>query len=111
VKLLRRIPGDETISGADEAVSFFRGRRPETGARYNRLVQPTEASLTRQMISGFVAVVLVAGAAITSAAATRSQAHAPAPAGLMLKDIRVDVNKLPTEDFEDMSWVFSKRHF
>ena len=62
----------------------------------------------RQMISGFVAVVLIAGAAITSAAATRSPAHAAVPAGLMLKDIRVDVNKLPTEDFEDMSWVFSK---
>ena len=64
---------------------------------------------TRQMISGFVAMVLVAGAAITSASATwRSPAYAAAPAGLMLKDIRVDVNKLQTEDFEDMSWVFSK---
>jgi hypothetical protein len=68
---------------------------------------------TRQMISGFVAVVLVAGAAITSAAATRgSPAHAAIPNGsLMLKELVVDVNKLPTEDYEDMSLVFSKRHF
>ena len=65
---------------------------------------------TRQIVSGFVAVVLIAGAAVTSAAASRwsSPAHAAAPAGLMLKDIRVDVNKLAIEDYEDMSLVYSK---
>ena len=65
---------------------------------------------TRQMISGFVAVVLIAGAAVTSAAATRwSPAHAAVTNGsLMLKDIKVDVNKLPIDDYEDMSLVFFK---
>ena len=66
---------------------------------------------TRQMISGIVAVVLIAGAAVTSAAATwRSPAHAAVtPNGsLMLKDIKVDVTKLSLEDYEDMSLVFSK---
>ena len=64
---------------------------------------------TRQIVSGFVAVVLIAGAAVTSAAASRwSPARAAAPAGLMLKDIGVDVNKLAIEDYEDMSLVYSK---
>jgi hypothetical protein len=65
---------------------------------------------TRQMISGFVAVVLIAGAAVTSAAATwRSPAHAAVPNGsLMLKDIKADVSKLAIQDYEDMSLVFSK---
>ena len=64
---------------------------------------------TRQMISGFVAVVLIAGAAVTSAAATRGhRLMLLSPAGLMLQDIRVDMNKLAIEDYEDMSLVFSK---
>jgi len=65
---------------------------------------------TRQMISGFVAVVLIAGAAVTSAAATRgSPAHAAVPSnGLMLQDVRVDMNKLAINEYEDFSLVFSK---
>ncbi len=65
---------------------------------------------TRQMISGFVAVVLIAGAAAISAVATsHSPAHAAVINGsLMIEDIKVDMNKLPTEDYEDMSLVFSK---
>ena len=67
---------------------------------------------TRQMISGFVAVVLIAGAAVTSAAATstRSPAHAAVTSNgsLMLKDIKADVSKLSIENYEDMSLVFSK---
>ena len=64
---------------------------------------------TRQMISGFVAVVLIAGAAITSAAATRSPAHAAVSNGsLMLQDVRVDMNKLAINEYEDFSLVFSK---
>ena len=64
----------------------------------------------RQMISGFVAAILIAAAAVTSAAATRgTPAHAVTPTGsLMLKELVVDVNKLPTEDFEDLSLVYSK---
>ena len=65
---------------------------------------------TRQMISGFVAVVLIAGAAVTSAAATRgSPAHAAVTSnGLMLRDVRVDMNKLAINEYEDFSLVFSK---
>jgi hypothetical protein len=65
---------------------------------------------TRQMISGFVAVVLIAGAAVTSAAATwRSPPRVAVPDGsLMLKDIKADVSKLAIQDYEDMSLVFSK---
>ena len=66
---------------------------------------------TRQMISGFVAVVLIAGAAVNSAAATwRSPAHAAVTSnGLMLQDVRVDMNKLAINEYEDFSLVFSKR--
>ena len=65
---------------------------------------------TRQMISGFVAVVLIAGAAVTSAAATwRSPPRVAVPDGsLMLQDVRVDMNKLAINEYEDMSLVFSK---
>ena len=65
---------------------------------------------TRQMISGFVAVVLIAGAAITSAAATRgSQPHTAVTSnGLMLQDVRVDMSKLAINEYEDFSLVFSK---
>ena len=66
---------------------------------------------TRQMISGFVAVVLIAGAAVTSAAATRgSPAHAAVTSNgsLILKDIKTDVSKLAINEYEDMSLVFSK---
>ena len=66
---------------------------------------------TRQMISGFVAVVLIAGAAVTSAAATwRSPAHAAVTSNgsLMLEDIKADMSKLSIQDYEDMSLVFSK---
>jgi hypothetical protein len=66
---------------------------------------------TRQMIFGIVAVVLIAGAAVTSAAATwRSPAHAAftSNGSLMLADIKADVSKLSINDYEDMSLVFSK---
>ena len=66
--------------------------------------------ITRQMISGFVAAILIAGAAVTSAAATRgSPAHAAVTSnGLMLQDVRVDMNKLAINEYEDFSLVFSK---
>jgi hypothetical protein len=66
---------------------------------------------TRQMIFGIVAVVLIAGAAVTSAAATwRSPAHAAVTSNgsLMLAEIKADVRKLSIDDYEDMSLVFSK---
>ena len=66
---------------------------------------------THQTITGFVAVVLVAAAATAAAAtmrSTASSAHLPmAPAGIMLNELSVDVNKLPNEEFDDQSFVFS----
>jgi hypothetical protein len=63
-----------------------------------------------QVITGFVAVVLLAAAA-SATAAMRSPAPSTqiAPAGsMLLNELAVDVNKLPIEDFEDMSLVYSK---
>ena len=63
-----------------------------------------------QMIAGFVAVILVAVAATATAATMRpasSTQFAPTDS-LMLNELTVDVNKLPTEEFEDMSLVFFK---
>ena len=67
---------------------------------------------THQTIIGFVAVVLLAAAATATAATMRSPApstHLPiAPVGVMsFKELAVDVNKLPIEDFDDMSLVYS----
>ena len=73
-------------------------------------IEPTEFSMKRLLISGFVAVALLAVAttlrshsimstdrsAVTTGVA--SSRKSPAVAG---------VNKLPTEEFEDMSLVFS----
>ena len=66
-----------------------------------------------QAIAGFVAAVLLAAAAPATAATMRSPAPsthlAIAPAGsLALEELAVDVNKLPIEDFDDMSLVYSR---
>lgn len=63
-----------------------------------------------QTISGFVVVAVLAAA--TTAATMRSHLASTdgpiAPAGMVLsKTFAADVNKLPTEDFEDQSMVFS----
>ncbi|HKH00416.1 MAG TPA: hypothetical protein VKB08_06815 [Bradyrhizobium sp.] len=65
-----------------------------------------------QSITGFVAVVLLAAAATAAAATMRSPAPSAhlsiAPAGIMsLKELAVDVNKLPIEEYDDQSLVFS----
>jgi hypothetical protein len=63
-----------------------------------------------QTIIGFVAVVLLAAAATATAATMRSPAPSTqiAPAGIMsLTELGGDVNKLPIEEFEDMSLVYS----
>jgi len=66
---------------------------------------------THQTITGLVAVVLIAVAATTAAATMRSASsahHSIAPVGIMsLKELAVDVNKLPIEEFDDQSLVFS----
>jgi hypothetical protein len=65
----------------------------------------------RQTITGFVAVVLLAAAASATAATMRSPAPPStriAPAGIMsFTELAGDVNKLPIEEFEDMSLVYS----
>jgi hypothetical protein len=63
-----------------------------------------------QTIIGFVAVVLLAAAATATAATMRSPAPSTqiAAAGIMsLTELAGDVNKLPIEEFEDMSLVYS----
>jgi hypothetical protein len=67
-----------------------------------------------QTITGVAAFVLLAAAATAAATTLRSpspSAHLPiAPAGILsLKELSVDVNKLPIEDFDDQSLVFSTR--
>ena len=67
---------------------------------------------THQTITGFVAVVLLAAVATATAATMRSQASSShpvvAPAGFMsIKELGVDVNKLATEEFDDLSLVYS----
>ena len=65
-----------------------------------------------QMIAGFVAVILVAATATATAATMRPASSTQiAPTGsLVLNELTVDVNKLPTEEFEDMTMVYSTHH-
>jgi len=64
-------------------------------------------------ITGLVIIALLTAAA-TTAAATRP--HSPsanrliAPAGMMsFKELGADVNRLPTDDFDDQSLVYSTK--
>jgi len=61
-------------------------------------------------ITGFAAVAFLA--AVATAASLRSYSHPNSirPAGLTsFKDLAADVNKLPEEDYDDQSLVFSKK--
>jgi hypothetical protein len=62
-------------------------------------------------IAGFVAVALLAVAA--TAAATRappSKTHPNASAGLMsLSELKIDLNKLATDNYDDQSFVYSAK--
>jgi hypothetical protein len=67
-----------------------------------------------QTITGVAALILLAAAATAAATTLRSpspSAHLPiAPAGIMsFKELAVDVNMLPIEDFDDQSLVYSTR--
>ena len=66
-----------------------------------------------QTITGFVAVILIAAAATATAATMRSSASATnqiAPAGsISIEELAVNVNKLPIEEFDDMSLVYSTK--
>jgi hypothetical protein len=58
----------------------------------------------------FVAVALLAVAAATTSMQSRSHSTGPAIAspGMSLEELRVDINKLPTQEFDDQSVVFSR---
>ena len=66
--------------------------------------------MTKHQTTGFVAVVLLA-AVVIDAATMRSPAHSTrvpiARAGIVLKELAVDIQKLPIENFDDQSLVFS----
>jgi hypothetical protein len=61
-------------------------------------------------ITGFVAVALLAVAATTTN--VRSHSHstglAIASPAMSINGLAVDINKLPTQDFDDMSLVFPR---
>lgn len=61
-------------------------------------------------IAGFVTVALLAAAATAATMRSPSTDRAIAFAGVAsLKDATADVNKLPIEDFDDQSFVFSTK--
>ena len=60
-------------------------------------------------ITGFVAVALLAVAATTTNVWSHSHSTGPAITPAMsVNELTVDINKLPTEDFDDMSLVFPR---
>jgi hypothetical protein len=66
--------------------------------------------MTKYQTTVFLALVLLA-AVVIDAATVRSPAHSTrlpiAPAGIVLKELAVDIQKLPIEDFDDQSLVYS----
>ena len=69
--------------------------------------------MKHRTVTGFVAVALLA--AVATAATMRSSPHSAdhpsiEPAGLTsFKDLTADVNRLPNDDYDDQSLVFSKK--
>jgi hypothetical protein len=63
-------------------------------------------------ITSFVAVALLAVAATAATLRPPSKNHPNASAGIMsLSELKTDVNKLATDDYDDQSFVYSaKRH-
>jgi hypothetical protein len=64
-------------------------------------------------ITGFVAVALLTGAATAATLRPLPSKHHPnASDGIMsFSELKVDVNKLATDDYDDQSFVYSaKRH-
>jgi hypothetical protein len=72
-------------------------------------IEPTEFSMKRLLISGFVAVALLAVATTMRSYSISSDRSAVTTgvASLKKSPATTGVNKLPTEEFEDMSLVFS----
>jgi hypothetical protein len=60
-------------------------------------------------ITGFVAVALLAVAATTTTVRSHSRSTGPAITPAMsINELAVDIKKLPTADFDDMSLVFPR---
>ena len=113
MKLFHSISGHETILSTDEAVSSSHEDIPKQALDTVVLHQQREVPMKKhQMIAGFFAVILVAAAATATAATMRpaSSTQIAPTESLVLNELTVDVNKLPIEDFEDMSLVYSKHH-
>ena len=70
-----------------------------------RIWSRTEFSMKRLLISGFLAAALLAAA--TTMLWSGSYRSAADVGQLQKSQVAVDVNKLPVEEFEDMSLVFS----
>ena len=73
-------------------------------------IEPTEFSMKRLLISGFVAVALLAVATTLRSHSIMSTDRSAATMGVASSKKSpaiAGVNKLPTEEFEDMSLVFS----
>ena len=62
-------------------------------------------------ITGFVAVALLTGAATAATLRPLPSKHHPnASAGIMsFSELKVDVNKLATDNFDDQSFVYSAK--
>ena len=61
-------------------------------------------------ITGFVAVALLTGAATAATLRPLPSQHHNASAGIMsLSELKVDVNKLATDDYDDQSFVYSAK--
>jgi hypothetical protein len=70
-----------------------------------------ELRMTRLMISTFAAFLVIAAATTMLRSHAYTSGHPVASAGMMpLKDLHdvARVNKLPTQDFEDMSLVYPR---
>ena len=73
-------------------------------------IEPTEFSMKRLLISGFVAVALLAVATTLRSHSIMSTDRSAVTTGVTSSKKSpaiAGVNKLPTEEFEDMSLVFS----
>jgi hypothetical protein len=60
-------------------------------------------------ITGFAAVALLAAFATVATMRSNSPSNSIVAAGLSFKDLNVDVSKLPNDDYDDQSLVFSKK--
>jgi hypothetical protein len=61
-------------------------------------------------ITGFAAVALLAAVVTVATMRSYSPANSIGPIGLTsFKDLTADVNKLPNDDYDDQSLVFSKK--